>query len=73
MKSLVLLSALVSLSAHAASVPPMYLVGGRATDAESAIIAAAKGASVLQCKPVELKVSKSGTSIALKTKKKSSN
>ena len=68
--ALMSLGLLAAVSAHAAGVPATYIVNGHSASPQEAIIAAIKGNDVLQCKPVEMKVSKSGTSIGLKAKKK---
>lgn len=46
-----------------------YLINGKTVNPQEALLAAAKGEEVFKCQLVVAKVSKTGTSIALKNKK----
>lgn len=68
---IIILSLFVSLPVHAATDYEMfYLVNGKKSSAEEAIIASLKGAEAFKCVSVESKVSKAGTSIGLRQVKK---
>lgn len=67
---LIILSLFVSLPVHAADYEQFFLVNGKKSSAEEAIIASLKGAEAFKCVSVESKVSKAGTSIGLRQVKK---
>ena len=54
------------LAATTALSAPMYFLNGKAVTPDVALKAAVDRQTVLACKPVEAKVSKSGTSIGLR-------
>lgn len=58
-------------SANAADSAPVYFVGSEEVSVSEALTRALGGQQVMRCVPVEAKPSKSGTSITLRTVKKS--
>ena len=48
---------------------PLFLINGKQVPVETALIESIKGQDVYKCQVMETKISKSGTSISLKTKK----
>lgn len=70
MKLLTLIGILASTTTHAAEYKQLYLVNGKESSAEQAILASMKGSEVLKCQSAEFKVSKSGTSIGIRNVKK---
>ncbi len=67
---LVLILMTITTTAHAGDYKQFFLVGGKQTDAQAAIVATMKGQEAFKCQSVEFKVSKAGTSIGLKNIKK---
>lgn len=72
MKQILIVSMLVTLSAHAApKSEAIYLdQSGRQVDAVTAIKASMSGELTYKCNPQEFKVSKSGNSISIRNRKK---
>lgn len=68
--AITIIAALYNKAAHAAEYKQFFLVNGKETVAEKAIIAALNGQEAFKCVSVEAKVSKAGTSIGLKNLKK---
>lgn len=62
---------IITSTALAANEPIFTKSVPNAITADQAILASASGETVLKCTPVEMKVSKSGTSVSLRAKKKS--
>lgn len=73
MKLVILSLALFTAPVFAATVKPTYLINSKTVSAEAALTAALNGSDVVACRPVEAKVSKAGTSIALRNKKAKSD
>ena len=75
MRHVVIIMALIGSTAMAATkgakIPAVYITSsGQELAVTDALLASVKGETVYKCTKVESQVSKSGTSIALKAKKK---
>jgi hypothetical protein len=68
-KSMVIALAM-SATVQAAQTTATFLLNGKSISPEQAIMAATNGEQVFKCQPVIAQLSKSGTSISLKTPKK---
>lgn len=74
MRTIIIIMAFVGSSAfaatkHSKSLPAKFMVNGAEVPVQDALLSSIKGQEVYKCQVMETKVSKSGTSIALKTKK----
>lgn len=68
MKYLVLM-ALIGAVAQGETKKALFMINGKQVPVETALISSIKGEEVYKCQVMETSISKSGTSISLKTKK----